>query len=502
MKRTRITPNTFEASNSQIKSGRHRLNVRKVLETYIEIGCEDLTLSKEAASSSLKRVEGMSFETMVKETIALQDKFPRICNLGRVREWLDAGGKKVEEEPPVHATTTTGPSREEMEAMASAAPKTGEPSSASEGTQVPGESEEGAPSEQQGEQQGGHAMEQVAKTQQEAAKAGNELDKVLQALAKTDETVLGESKKYTDERVTQLESKIPKMKSEEGATQTTRHIIEIKRPDEPPVQSKEVYHPNFGYVLACAMARVPVYMVGPAGTGKTTIGGQVAKSLSLDYHPMSFNGLMSHSALFGFVPMSGDGYQTTPFRSAYEKGGVCLWDEIDAANANILTGANMATSNGMCSFPDRAVEKHKDFVLLAGANTFGRGANRNYVGRNSLDAATLDRFAFVELDYDNGFEESMLTGTQVCPVVDVYKKGAKQADANEWLQWVRRVRDHIEKLDIRMVLSPRVILYGTRLLGIGMDRKHIENVMVWWKMDAATRSRIKGDMGIKEAAKS
>lgn len=94
----------------------------------------------------------------------------------------------------------------------------------------------------------------------------------------------------------------------------------------------------------------------------------------------------------------------TQFREAYENGGVFLLDEVDASDPDALTASNSALSNGMAAFPDALVRKHEDFVAIAAGNTFGSGADRQYVGRNQLDAATLDRFTVFEVDYDEMLE--------------------------------------------------------------------------------------------------
>jgi hypothetical protein len=45
--------------------------------------------------------------------------------------------------------------------------------------------------------------------------------------------------------------------------------------------------------------------------------------------------------------------------------------------------------------------------VCAAANTYGTGADALYVGRNQLDAATLDRFYVVEMDYDRKLEAKL-----------------------------------------------------------------------------------------------
>jgi hypothetical protein len=41
------------------------------------------------------------------------------------------------------------------------------------------------------------------------------------------------------------------------------------------------------------------------------------------------------------------------------------------------------------------------FVCIAAANTFGTGADRQYVGRNQLDESTLDRFRIGQIELDD-----------------------------------------------------------------------------------------------------
>jgi len=108
-------------------------------------------------------------------------------------------------------------------------------------------------------------------------------------------------------------------------------------------------------------------------------------------------------------------YVISDFVRCYENGGVFLLDEIDAADANVLIIMNNAIANGRMALSNRPdkpfAKRHADFVLIAAANTYGRGADRMYVGRNQLDEATLDRFkiGMTPMDYDPELEE------RVCP---------------------------------------------------------------------------------------
>src|SRR5690606_15766329 len=106
-------------------------------------------------------------------------------------------------------------------------------------------------------------------------------------------------------------------------------------------------------------------------------------------------------------------FQSTDFLRCYEGGGVFLMDEVDAADSNVMLVLNSAIANNYCNVPNRPdhprAERHPDFVMIAAANAFGRGATRVYAGRNQLDEATLDRFRIGTVDcyYDEAIEAAL-----------------------------------------------------------------------------------------------
>lgn len=213
---------------------------------------------------------------------------------------------------------------------------------------------------------------------------------------------------------------------------------------------KGVQHGEFQKLLTAVNCGLPVLMVGPAGTGKTHSAELVAEALNLDFYSISVGSQTSKSDLQGYMDATHT-YVRTQFRNAYELGGIFLLDEADAGNSNVLILLNAALSNGYMAFPDKMVEVHKDFRMIATANTFGYGANRQYVGRNQLDAATLDRFTVLTWDIDPRVEEAMSAGN------------------TKWLAAVRAVRNKVLKeLDIRVVISPRATQRGATLLAAGM----------------------------------
>ena len=167
-----------------------------------------------------------------------------------------------------------------------------------------------------------------------------------------------------------------------------------------------------------------IMLVGGAGGGKTHLASSVAEALKLQFYPMSVGLQTTKSDLLGFINVHGV-YMPSPIRLAYDPCGVLLLDEFDAAHAGVITILNSLLANGHCSFPDKIVEKHKDFICLCACNTYGKGGTMEYVGRNRLDAATLDRFIVLDVDYDNKLE-TLLTNN------------------DKWLKTINTVREIVK----------------------------------------------------------
>lgn len=288
------------------------------------------------------------------------------------------------------------------------------------------------------------------------------------------ETIAKITAKDVESLENKLQAGLDKTQAELLALAESVRVVEIRTPKK----SKKlngVQHNQFQNLLTVVNAGQPVLMVGPAGTGKTHGAALVAEALSLNFYSISVGSQTSKSDLQGYMDGGGT-YRPTQFREAYEKGGLFLLDEADAGNSNVLILLNAALSNGYMAFPDGMVKMHDDFRIVATANTFGHGASRQYVGRNQLDAATLDRFVVITWDIDDRVEENMAGTT---------------AEGKKWLAVVRAVRKRVvEELELRVVVSPRATLRGSTLLAAGMSFEDVLQIALVGNMPASEKKEL------------
>lgn len=217
-------------------------------------------------------------------------------------------------------------------------------------------------------------------------------------------------------------------------------------------------------------------LVGPAGSGKTTLAEQLAQALKKQFGFISLSGGTTEGQLIGRLTSTGK-FLSTRFIECFENGGLFLMDEGDAADPNVLLVLNSAMANGLLSLPSRTskpfAKRHKDFILIFAANTWGTGADWQYVGRNQLDAAFLSRFAgaIIEVGYDEGLERSLT--------------------AEEWYVAFLRVRQAAVQARLRRVLGTREMLAGQRLLKAGYTLPETWAALTaGWTPDEISKARV------------
>lgn len=246
-------------------------------------------------------------------------------------------------------------------------------------------------------------------------------------------------------------------------------------------------HHKFPLLLVCLANGVHVMLTGEAGSGKTTAAHQAATALNRQFFAQSFCATTSKADLQGYLNASG-AYVETNFRRAYESGAVFCADEFDAGNPNTNAVINAALANGTAGFPDGMIERHPNFAVVAAANTYGKGASARYVGRNKLDAATLDRFATIQWDTDEALEASLIGIQQPQTPFDLGQGGI--VEGPKWLEICRKARQKAEDIKAEIIISPRAVQAGARLSAAGVGKAHLAEMFIYRGCDALTREKL------------
>jgi len=185
-----------------------------------------------------------------------------------------------------------------------------------------------------------------------------------------------------------------------------RNITEIVRKDG----RVERPHVMFGYVLTLAECRIPIFLVGEFGTGKSWLAGQIADYLGVDYGetPMCL-GATRGDLLGRFTANPDQAFIAARFAEIYGNGGVFNFEEFDAGDPGLLIVLNnaMAGNHFYNSMNGDMIERSPEFIAVATGNTYGYGANTRYTAREHLDEATLDRWRMgrVWVDFDRDLEQ-------------------------------------------------------------------------------------------------
>lgn len=262
--------------------------------------------------------------------------------------------------------------------------------------------------------------------------------------------------------MSQLIAMVPQLVAD-AVTELQPVSLVVTTPGKEPVQLGTVHYKT-GAIIAALSAGVNIYLHGPAGSGKTTCAQKAAQAFGLQFYFAAK--VESEYLLLGFKDARGETVRTQ-FREAYEHGGLFLFDELDGSSPSAVVALNAALANGVCPFPDGTISRHPDFKCIAAGNTTLGGASRQYTGRTQLDAASIDRFAFIEFGYDETLERALATDAA-------------------WCRYVQAARKAVTERGLTHLVTPRATLDGCKLLASSFDREEVAQMVVWKGLDAET----------------
>lgn len=257
------------------------------------------------------------------------------------------------------------------------------------------------------------------------------------------------------------------------ATLRKKRIAQSGAPtkEETPGESMLRSHFLTPKIQAILAMRENLYLVGPAGSGKSYAVEEVANTLQLPFYCPPIGRETTNAQLFGYFNAAGE-YVRTPIRQAVEFGGVLHLEEIDFASPAVGTSLNALLANRTIGFPDKVIPRHPDFICVASANTFGNGANAQYIGSQGLNAATRNRFIYLDFPYDERLE------MQIAPNRD-------------WTAHVQMMRAKAASIQLKHVISPRQSIQGGKLINSGeFTWQQVERMTIFAGLDEITIGKL------------
>lgn len=232
----------------------------------------------------------------------------------------------------------------------------------------------------------------------------------------------------------------------------------------------EIHHDRYDEIKMCLECNIPIYLAGPAGSGKNFTVEQIAKELGWSFY--FSNSVQQEYKLTGFIDAGGKFHETEFSKACKEaasgKDVVFFLDEMDASIPEVLVLLNAAIANNYFEFPDGKINFNEKVHFVAAGNTVGSGADDMYVGRMVIDQATLDRFAIIEFDYCLKIEMKVTHNNK------------------ELVDFIHQLRKEAETKGIRATFSYRCMTMITKLEAKGMNLEMAMKISIVKGLDKDT----------------
>jgi len=218
------------------------------------------------------------------------------------------------------------------------------------------------------------------------------------------------------------------------------------------------FPPETAFLIQAINHHENVMIVGPTGTGKSSLVMQLAARANIPMRRCNLNGETTVSDFLGRWTVRGKEmlFSEGILPTAMRYGDWLLLDEIDAALPQILFVLQSVLEEGgklvLMEKEGEIIAPHPDFRIVATANTLGNGDDTGlYSGTQILNEAFKDRFATViYLDYPDEKSEHAILAQKVSSL--------KKADIKRLVKCARHVREAAKREECYCSFSTRRLL--------------------------------------------
>lgn len=221
---------------------------------------------------------------------------------------------------------------------------------------------------------------------------------------------------------------------------------------------------------------------GPAGNGKSTGAKFVLEEKGYNvYHMDCTDSTTVDQLVGGIVPVpDGKGGISMEFKEGLaakafkDPKGSILLDEFDSLDPRVAiclqsllhrnSGGNGKRKVSASDHPAGFLISEGDCPVVVTMNTYGNGATREYVGRNAMDAASMDRFDTV-LDTNYEFEKKIISAK-----FGEERSQKHSSEIDKIITWAEKARIKISEKSLRIVLSTRRLIdIAEAVIVLGID---------------------------------